>query len=163
MRRFATDLTVNVLGLASLSNWQYMLAKSSYMFVRKRHGNALDRSARIRAYAQLQYSLKFDSSLDPELRGGLEQKLQGLGLNPLGIGLNSEMKMARGQHAALLEWAASPGRAGAGSAAGSRARACPAEAFPWRPHPVRIGTYRVPRPLQSRRGRNGKRAESCWT
>jgi hypothetical protein len=108
MRRFATDLTVNVLGLASLSNWQYMLAKSSYMFVRKRHGAALDRSARIRAYAQLQYSLKFDSSLDPDVRGGLEQKLQGLGLNPLGVGLNSEVEMARGQHAALLKWAASP-------------------------------------------------------
>ena len=107
MRRFATDLTVNVLGLASLSNWQYMLAKSSYMFVRKRHGAALDRSARIRAYAQLQYSLKFDSSLDPDVRGGLEQKLQGLGLNPLGVGLNSEVEMARGQHAALLVWAAS--------------------------------------------------------
>jgi hypothetical protein len=108
IRRFATDLTANVLGLASLSNWQYMLAKSSYMFVRRRHGAAFDRSARIRAYAQLQYSLKFDGSLDPEVRSGLEQKLQGLGLNPLGIGLNSEVEMARGQHAALLKWAASP-------------------------------------------------------
>jgi hypothetical protein len=108
MRRFATDLTVNVLGLASLSNWQYLLAKSSYMFVRKRHGAALDRSARTRAYAQLQYSLKFDSSLDPELRRELGHKIQGLGLNPLGVGLNNEVEMARSQHAALLEWATSP-------------------------------------------------------
>ena len=106
MRGFATDLTVNVLGLTSLSSWQYMLAKSTYMFVRRRHGAALDRSARMRAYAQLRYSLKFDSSLDPELRRSLEQKLQGLGLNPLGVGLNSEAEMARWQHAALLEWAA---------------------------------------------------------
>jgi hypothetical protein len=108
MRRLATDLTVNVLRLARLGNWKFMLAKSTYMFVRKRHGAALDRSARMRAYAQLQYSLKFDNSLDPELRRDVEDNLQGLGLNPLGISLKSEMEIARRQHAALLEWAASP-------------------------------------------------------
>jgi hypothetical protein len=108
MRRLATDLTVNVLRLARLGNWKFMLAKSTYMFIRKRHGAALDRSARMRAYAQLQYSLKFDDSLDPELRREVEDKLQGLGLNPLGVSLKSETEMARRQHAALLEWTASP-------------------------------------------------------
>ena len=107
MRRIATDLTVNVLGLTSLSSWQYMLAKSSFMFVRRRHGATLDRSARMRAYAQLRYSLKFDGSLDPDLRRQLERNLGGLALNPLGVGLNSEVEMARSQHAALLEYARS--------------------------------------------------------
>jgi hypothetical protein len=107
IRRFATDLTVNVLGWTTFSNWQYMVAKSSFMFVRRRHGAALDRSARMRAYAQLRYALKFDSSLDPDLRRTLEHNLQGLGLNPLSVGLGSEIEMARLQYAALLEYAES--------------------------------------------------------
>ena len=107
VRRLAADLTVNVLGLTSLSSWEYMVAKSSFMFIRRRHGATLDRSARTRAYAQLRYSLKFDRSLDPGLRRELESNLGGLGLNPLGVGLNSEVDMARRQYAGLLEWAGS--------------------------------------------------------
>jgi hypothetical protein len=107
IRRLATDLTVNVLGWTTFSTWQYMVAKSSFMFVRKRHGAANDRSARMRAYAQLRYALKFDSSLDPDLRRALEHNLQGLGLNPLSVGLGSEIDAARVQYAALLEYAES--------------------------------------------------------
>lgn len=108
VRRFAVDLTVSVLGLTSLSSWQYMLAKSSFMFVRRRHGAPLDRSARTRTYAQLRYSLKLDNSLDPELRNELERNLGVLGLNPLGVGLSSEIDTAGRQHAALVRWAESP-------------------------------------------------------
>jgi len=91
VRRFAVDLTVSVLGLTSLSSWQYMLAKSSFMFVRRRHGAPLDRSARTRTYAQLRYSLKLDNSLDPELRNELETQPGSPGPQPLGVGLSSEI------------------------------------------------------------------------
>jgi hypothetical protein len=108
LKRFTVDLTVNVLGLTSLSSWQYLLVKSSFMFVRRRHGEPLDRSARTRAHAQLRYSLKFDNSLDPDLRSELERNLGVLGLNPLGVGLSSEVSMAHRQYAALVQWAKSP-------------------------------------------------------
>jgi len=101
-KRLTVDLTVNVLGLSSLSSWQYMVAKSSFMFIRRRHGGALDRSARTRAYAQLRYSLKFDRSLDPGRRREREHDRGGLGINPLGVGLSSEVNMARRQYAELL-------------------------------------------------------------
>lgn len=108
VRRFATDFTVNVLGLAALGDWQFMLAKSSFMFIRRRHGAPLDRSARMRSYAQLRYSLKFDNSLDPYLRQELERNLQGLGLNPMSVSISGEVDAARAQHAALLTSAESP-------------------------------------------------------
>jgi hypothetical protein len=107
-RRIATDITTNLLRLTPFSNWQFTIAKSAFFFVRGRHGDTLYRSARLRAYAQLQHSLKFEASMDPELHRELAQYSQRLGVNPFDHKPGTQVSLAQEQHAALLTFASSP-------------------------------------------------------
>jgi hypothetical protein len=107
-RRIATDITTNLLRLTPFSNWQFSIAKSAFFFVRGRHGSALYRSARLRAYAQLQHSLKFETSIDPDLHREIVQHAQRLGLNPFDRKPGMQVSLAQGQHAALRAFAISP-------------------------------------------------------
>jgi hypothetical protein len=107
-RRIATDLTGDLLRLTPVTSWQFTIAKTTLFFVKSRHGAALNRSARLRAYAQLQHSLKLDSSLDPELRSQIARFSQRLGLNPFDRKPDTQIDMAQQQYSALLEFAKSP-------------------------------------------------------
>ncbi len=107
-RRVATDITEGLLGWTPFGNLRFTIAKSVLFFVRGRHGAALDRSARLRAYAQLQYFLKLDDSMDPELRSELTYYSQHLGINPLGHHPEAQVALAQQQYANLVEYAQSP-------------------------------------------------------
>ncbi len=107
-RRIATDLMTDVLRLTRLSSWQFAVGKSAFFFVKSRQGSALNRSARLRAYAQLQRSLKIGISMDRELHDELARRSQRLGLNPFDRRPAAQVDLAKGQHAALLAFARSP-------------------------------------------------------
>jgi hypothetical protein len=107
-RRIATDITTNLLRWTPFGKWQFTVAKSALFFVRRRHGAALDRSARLRAYAQLQYSLKLGTSIDPELHRELTRQSQRLGINPFGNRPDAQVGVAHQQYAALIAFARSP-------------------------------------------------------
>ncbi len=57
LRRAADDVTVGVLGWTGFGHWPYMAAKATWTFVHGRHGAALDRDARIRAYVQVREAM----------------------------------------------------------------------------------------------------------
>lgn len=108
IRRVADQITTGVLGLTTFGNLEYFAAKTTYTFIRRRHGGAVDRSARLRAYSEFRHVLYLDDSLDPTLRRELMHRVDGLGLNPFEEGVDTEAQLARDQYAALVAYAAAP-------------------------------------------------------
>ena len=78
------------------------------MFVRGRHGFAVNRNARLEAYSEAREFLAMDSGLDPALKIQLQRRLDHLALNPRENDVSHEATLAREQYAALLKYAESP-------------------------------------------------------
>jgi hypothetical protein len=108
IRRGADQVVTGVLGITTFGNLEYFAAKTAYTFIKRRHGAAVDRNARLRAYSQLRAGLNLDVSLDPALRRELLRRAEGLGLNPFEEGVETEAQLARDQYAALQAYATSP-------------------------------------------------------
>src|SRR6266700_3761676 len=81
--RFADEFATGVLGLTGFGNWSYQAAKTSWLFVQKRHGGTTNRLARRRAFIQLRHELGADDTLAPELRAELMERVERLSLDPL--------------------------------------------------------------------------------
>jgi hypothetical protein len=113
IRRASTDITTGLLGVTRMGSWEFMALSSAWDFYTGRHGAANDRSARVRAYAQLRYSLTLDRSLSADLRTELLRHVDKMAVNPLDSSANREEKIANQQYAALLRWAGSPSGLGA--------------------------------------------------
>jgi hypothetical protein len=105
IRRAADQIATGVLGLTTFGNLEYFAAKTTYTFIRRRHGATLDRSARLRAYSELRHQLFLDDSLEPTLRRELLHRVGGLGLNPFEEDMDTEAQLARDQYAALRAYA----------------------------------------------------------
>src|SRR4029077_17923983 len=65
IRRAADQIVTGVLGITTFGNLEYFAAKTAYTFIKRRHGAAVDRTARLRAYSQLRAGLNLDTSVDP--------------------------------------------------------------------------------------------------
>ena len=104
----ANTILTGVLGVARFGNWPFLAANSTWTLVRKRQGNAVDRSARLEAYSGARTFLEADSSLDSDLRSELMHRLDSLALNPLENAASREASIAREQYAALCRYALSP-------------------------------------------------------
>lgn len=100
-RKAADDLTVGVLGFTTFGNLGYAAAKSSYLFVSKRHGGATDRAARKRVTVQLRHALGMDAVLSPELRRELAQATDRLAIDPVDSTWDAEFRSAWNQYRAL--------------------------------------------------------------
>ncbi len=109
MRRFVGDAATGFVGLTGYGTWGYLALKSTYSFVRGRHGVPVDRSARLRAYVQVQHALAADRSLPPALRNEFAKRVDSLEINPLEHDWNREVLSARQQYAAFLHYVDSPG------------------------------------------------------
>lgn len=108
LRRASSDVTTGLLGITKLGSWEFMAVSSAWDFYTGRHGAANDRASRVRAFAQLRYSLELDTEISPDLRNELIHQVDRLSLNPLDSASNREQKIALKQYSALLEWAQSP-------------------------------------------------------
>jgi hypothetical protein len=104
-----TVVVTGVLGITRFGNWPFFAAETTWMFVRGRHGGAVNRSARLRAYSEARAFLAVDASLDPKLKAELLARVDHLALNPLENGAANEAKLAREQYNALIQYAQSPG------------------------------------------------------
>lgn len=104
----ATSVATGVFGLTRFGNPEFFAAQAVWMFVRGRHGAAVNRSARLNAYSEAREFLSMDSRLDPALKLELELHLDHLALNPRENDVAHEANLAREQYAALLEYVQSP-------------------------------------------------------
>ena len=108
LRLAAGDAVSGVLGISKWGNWPYMAGSWTWNFVRTRHGDPNNRTARLRAYTQVRRWLALDNSIDPALRADLQRHLEILGVNPLEESVFEESKIADHQYNALLWYAADP-------------------------------------------------------
>jgi hypothetical protein len=108
IRHAATDAVSGVLGISKFGNWPFFAGSFAFNFVRVRHGATYDRSARLKAYAQVRAWLALDGTISSGLRTELQKRLEILGVNPMEESVASEVKIARRQYAALLKYAQDP-------------------------------------------------------
>jgi hypothetical protein len=103
-RRFVADITRGALTFNPYANLAFLGAKGAYMFVRTRHGVPTDRSARVRAYVQVQHALGEDTALAPALRAEFARRVHALDTNPLERSWDHDVRTAVAQHAAFLQY-----------------------------------------------------------
>ena len=108
VRHGAATVITGVLGISRFGNWPFLAASSAWTFVRGRQGNAVNRSARLEAYAGARAFLAMDSGIDPAFRSELMQRLGHLAVNPLENATSTEATVAREQYAALSQYAMTP-------------------------------------------------------
>jgi hypothetical protein len=99
----------SILGISRFGNWPFFAGESAWTFVRARHGGAVNRSARLRAYSEARAFLAVDSTLNSQLKAELRGRLDHLALNPLENGAAGEAQLAREQYNALIQYAGAPG------------------------------------------------------
>jgi len=105
----STVVITSVLGISRFGNWPFFLGESAWTFVRARHGGAVNRSARLRAYSEARAFLAVDNTLNSQLKAELLGRLDHLALNPLENGAAAEAQLAREQYNALIQYAGAPG------------------------------------------------------
>lgn len=108
LRLAAGDAVSGVLGISKFGNWPYFAGSAVWNFVRSRHGDPNNRSARLKAFSQVRRWLTLDGAMDPALREELQRRLEILGVNPLEDSVFEETEIADRQYDALLRYAADP-------------------------------------------------------
>jgi hypothetical protein len=108
IRHATTDTIVGIFGISQWGNWPYMAGAWTFNFVRERHGDANNRSARLKAYSEVREWLALDGALDPGLRADLRRRLEILGVNPMEESVFAEAQIAQRQYAALIKYAQDP-------------------------------------------------------
>lgn len=107
-RRLFNDVTKNVLSLSSFGNIPYFIGRTAYNFVTGRRGVDLNQPSRLNSYSELKLLLSFNNSLDPSLQREIERRLELVSVNPLSNDNQSEIKLARQQYDALVDFARRP-------------------------------------------------------
>jgi hypothetical protein len=107
-RRLLQDVTKNVLALSQFGDLPYFLSHRLFDFVTGRRGVDINQPSRLRAYSQLKLMLSLSNSLSPALQAAVTRRLETLSLNPAENDLETDARLARDQHAALLAYAARP-------------------------------------------------------
>jgi hypothetical protein len=106
-KRVLEDVARNVLAVSRF-DLPYFLGRTVYDYVTDKRGIDVNQPSRLRAYSQLKLLLSLDASLDPALRDEVSQRLEHVSLNPLENGREAEVRLARAQYEALLEYAKRP-------------------------------------------------------
>ncbi len=109
MLRLATgDVVTGVLGISKFGNWPFLTSSITWNFIRARHGDPNNRSARLKAFSQVRRWLTLDGTIDPALRVELQRRLEILGVNPLEESVFEETEIAERQYDALLRYVDDP-------------------------------------------------------
>ncbi len=106
--RFFNDLAKNVFSLSNFGNLPYFAGRSFFDFVTGRRGLDVNQPTRLRSYSELKLLLSFNSTLDASLRDEIERRIQNVSLNPLNNNNETEVRLARQQYDALIDYARRP-------------------------------------------------------
>jgi len=104
----ATGVVTGILGFTRFGNPSFFAAEWAWMFVRGRHGAAVNRTARLQAYSGAREFLAMDSAMDPGLKSALRLQLDHLALNPRENDVAHEDTLAREQYSTLVRYLDSP-------------------------------------------------------
>jgi hypothetical protein len=108
IQRTSDEIVSGVLGLSHFANWYYYAGNGLYQFVKSRRGAAVNAGARLDSYAEFRVAAALDTSLDPAFRKELQQRTDGLSINPLNASVRRQLSVARHNYQALLADAADP-------------------------------------------------------
>lgn len=104
-RRVLGDVARNVLAVSTFGDMYFFLGRTVYEFVADRRGADINQPSRLRAHSQLQLLLSLDASLDPDLRDEIARRANRVSMNPLENDAQTEVRLAREQYQALIEYA----------------------------------------------------------
>ena len=90
----ADDVTRGLLGWSPIANWYYFMARTGFLFVTHREGAADDRTARVRAWAELSYALTSSGDIRPGLREALQQNVHAPVFDPQHERVDAEAALA---------------------------------------------------------------------
>jgi nucleoside diphosphate kinase len=107
-RRVIEDVAGGMLSLSKYGGLHFFLGRAVFDFVTARRGMDINQPSRVRAYSQLKLLLALNASLEPGLRREIEQRVDGVSLNPLENGAAVEARIARRQYESLLAYAERP-------------------------------------------------------
>lgn len=107
-QRVLNDLTTNIFSLSSFGSIPSFLGRRAYNFVTGRRGMDLNQPTRVNSYSELKLLLSFSGSLEPNLRREIERRLEAVSVNPLSNDNQIEIRLARQQYNALIEFANRP-------------------------------------------------------
>jgi hypothetical protein len=68
----------------------------------------VNQPSRLRAVSQLKLLLALNATIDPQLRDGIDRRLDAVSSNPLDNDYEAETQLARRQYAALVDYARRP-------------------------------------------------------
>jgi hypothetical protein len=108
-QRIFNDLAKNIFSLSNFGNLPYFAGRSLFDFVTGRRGMDVNQPTRLRSYSELKLLLSFNSTIDQKLRDEIERRVQNVSLNPLNNDNESEVRLARQQYDALVDYARRPG------------------------------------------------------
>jgi hypothetical protein len=102
-QRSINEIVSGIIGISHFTNWYYYVGADLYDFYTSRHGNAMNKSARLDCYAQFRVQLALDRSLDPDLRQLMQRRVDSLAVNPLESAPGRELATAAARYALLQE------------------------------------------------------------
>lgn len=103
--RLFNDLAKNIFSLSNFGNLPYFAGRSFFDFVTGRRGMDVNQPTRLRSYSELKLLLSFNPTIDQKLRDEIERRLQNVSLNPLNNDNETEVRLARQQYDALIDYA----------------------------------------------------------
>src|SRR5207302_5662923 len=104
-RRLLSDVAKNIFSISNFGNVPYFVGHRVYDFITGRRGMDLNQPTRLRSYSELKLLLSFNGSIDPKLREEIERRVQNVSVNPLNNDNESEVRLARQQYDALINYA----------------------------------------------------------
>jgi len=107
-RRTLEDVARNILSVSRFGDVPYFFGRTLYNFVTNRRGMDVNQPSRLRAVSQLKLLLALDATIDPQLRDGIDRRLDAVSSNPLDNDYEAETQLARRQYAALVDYARRP-------------------------------------------------------
>ncbi|MEO6393272.1 MAG: hypothetical protein ABIP75_15585, partial [Pyrinomonadaceae bacterium] len=107
-RRVLDDVIKNVLNISKFSNLPYFAGRFLYDFVTGRRGMDVNQPSRLKTYSQLKLLLGLNTTMDPQLREDIADRLEDVSLNPMENDIQAEASLARQQYQALLDYVRRP-------------------------------------------------------